>query len=498
MNQPDRGFFYVRFTAGLIVLLLLFTFLTEFTIAQETGFGTAINEDVYIVKPGDKFRVDFWDGVTNAIGMVVTPEGTILLPPMGKIDIADLTLSETKAELKKLVNRYYPDIEFTVSLNGIRSVKVFVTGAVKTPGFYSGYVADRVSEFIKKAGGFIPGASRRNIMLYSGEKCTLVDLLRFERAGEIGANPFMYEGNMIHVPMVTDSSSFVQVSGAVVRPGGIEYGKNDDIGTIVDLSFGFNGLEDDSIMIYRRDNTMQSPISVLLSDMDYVLMPGDKIVVAHRQFNSIPDYFTVTGEVKLPGRFPYINDLNLAAAIDMAQGVGEFGCIPSLTIFRRPEYGGSVNFRHLVPPDSNNNISLDKGLIPVSLDLGAYFPNRLANIRIAPGDSITIPRLTGSATILGYIIQPGVISDEFPMSVRKLVGLGGGFSPDAEKGRVEIIKGTTGLRKIVNSSAKVYDGDIVVIPEKENKKSFLSKVRDISLILGGMGIVYLALDNISD
>jgi polysaccharide biosynthesis/export protein len=498
MIQPGRGLFYVRMITGTIAFTLLIVFLSTGAVAQESGFGTVVDEDVYIVKPGDRFRVDFWDGVTDAIGMVVTPEGSILLPPMGKLEVADLSLSETKAHLVTLVKRFYPDIEFTVSLEGIRSVKVFVTGAVKTPGFYNGYVADRVSEFIKKAGGFIPGASRRNIMLHGGHKCTLVDLLLFERTGDIDANPFMYEGNMIHVPMITDSSSFVQISGAVVRPGGIEYGKKDNLGTIIDLAFGLNGLEDDSILIYRRGASSPNSVSVSLSDRNFSLMPGDKIVVAHKQFTSKPDYFAVTGEVILPGRFPYHDGLSLADALSIAQGVGEFGCVQSMTIFRRPEYDGSVDFVRLVPPDSNNNISLSLGLIPVSVDLDRYYPDKLADIPIAPGDSITIPRLTGSVTILGLIHQPGAIGYQYPMTVRDLVSRAGGYSPDADKGKIDIIKGSTGLRKTVKPGARIFDGDIVIVPEKVDKKSFLDKVRDISLILGGMGVVYLALDNASD
>ncbi len=498
IKRPGRGFFYLRlmaiiFTAFLTLIISILT-----VTAQETGFGRVVDEDVYIVKPGDRFRVDFWDGVTDAVGMVVTPEGSILLPPMGKIDVADMSLSETKEEIRKLVKRFYPDIEFTVSLDGIRSVKVLVTGTVKNPGFYNGYVADRVSEFIAKAGGFLPGASRRNITLSGGKEKTVVDLLLFERAGLLDANPFMYEGNVIYIPMVTDSSSFVQISGAVVRPGGIEYNKNDNIGTIISLALGFNDLENDRILIYRRNASSSGPINITTADLGFYLMPGDKIVVTQREFSPKPDYFTVTGEIAVSGRFPYNRGMNLESALSMAGGITEFGSIHSLTVYRRPEFASSARIMKSAPLDATNNIALNLGLVPMSVDLDRFIPDNLNEIAIAPGDSIMVPRLTGSVTVFGRILRPGVVDYEHHMTIRDLVARAGGYAPDAEKGKIELIKSSSGIRRVVRPGAKIYDGDIVIIPEKKDKKSFLEKVRDFSLILGGVGALYLAIDNAAD
>ena len=140
--------------------------------------------------------------------------------------------------LEKLIGRFYSEADFTVSLIGVRPVKVLVIGGVSRPGLYEGNAFSRVSEMIDKAGGFVAGASRRKIKLFGYGEDRNIDILRFERTGDLNANPNVYSGDKILVPLVKDSSSFVHISGEVMLPGSFEFIGGDKLGSVIDLARG--------------------------------------------------------------------------------------------------------------------------------------------------------------------------------------------------------------------------------------------------------------------
>lgn len=463
--------------------------------AREANFSTPINPEEYIIGPGDRFRIDFWDGSSEALELTVTPEGSVLLTAMGKVDVGGLTLMEAKQRLRNLIGSFFTDVDFSVSLMGVRPVKVLVTGGVKKPGLYDGLVSQRVSEIIKKAGGLIGGASRRNIRVASGDKTRTVDLLRFERVGDLDANPYLYLGNKVHVPLVVDSSAFMQISGEVASPGGLEYKDGDNLSSVIDLSLGFTGLEGDSIYIFRGKDASPQPIVIQVSKLDFPVMPGDKIIVNRTSKDLTADYYSITGEINMPGRYPYQIGLNLNLALKTAAGLTRKADIYSLTVYRKTEFKWSLE---AVNMPNTNNLSFSADRLPASLRITEFYPDRLDEIAIFPGDSIVIPVRTGSIGIYGMVNRPGFVEYDRPAKASSLIQKAGGYSRNADRGIVQVIRKSSGIKITTSPNIEIYDGDTVIIPVKEQRNSLWDKLKDISLILGGMGIVYLAIDNIAD
>jgi len=497
MPAPERGFFYV-----LLVLVSLFSGLlvpVNTLQAQETGFGAIVEPDQYIVQPGDKFRIDFWDGVTPTIKVEVTPEGAILITAMGRIDIADLTLTEAKAALHELVRKYYPDADFSISLDGIRSTQMLVIGAVLNPGLYDGYVSQQVSEFIHKAGGLIAGASRRNIALCcNGEIPIQVDLLQFERLGHRDLNPLGYAGNIVRVPLIKDSSSFVQIAGAVTIPGGYEFRDGDDLGMLIDLALGLNGLEGDSAVVYRDEAGSDSQLMVSLENRDFPVMAGDKIIVQQRAQSFLPDYFAITGQVTMPGRYPFGENVSLASALTTAGGTAALADLYALTIYRRPGFESPQMMHNLIDRANRNNIVLAGERIPLSLNPEVISSDLLASVMLAPGDSVVVPLRTGSVSIFGRIRRPGAVPFDGPLTATALANMAGGLAPKADKHNIRIIRKAGGQTITGGLATMLYDGDIVIITESTEQRGFWEKIRDISVVLGGISLVYLAVDNATD
>lgn len=495
-KNPGRRLFYALRLLALIGLNMVIIASGQ-SLRAQASFGSAVNPNEYIIRPGDQFRIDFWVGGVATINVTVTPEGAILIADMGKLEVSGLSLMEARMKIRSKIREFYPDSEFTVSLEGLRAVKMFVSGGVKNPGFYDGNVANRVSEYIAMAGGLVPGASSRNIILADGSHELVIDLLRFERCGDFSANPFAYSGEIVRVPMVVDSSSFIQVSGAVNQPNGFEYSPGDNLGIMIDLAFGLNGLQGDSAIIFRRQDGGQQALSVSLMQTDFPLAPADKIIIRTRTVDALKDYFTVTGEVRLPGRYPYHSPMNLGDIIDAAGGLKPEADIFSSVIFRRPKYENPENFGGVTAALANN-ITVQNGVLPVSMDISNYYPKRLNKIIVQPGDSIVIPSATGIVSIFGQIKRPGVIEYEYPMTVGELIGRAGGTTSRADRGGIRLIRKIGAIDIMASSATSVFDGDLVLVPEEKTARSFLDKVKDWSLILGGLGVVYLAIDQAAD
>jgi len=483
----SRPFFYA------VIIFLL----SVFGIGHTESPISIVNPDIYVVRPGDRFHVDFWDGSTRAIDVTVTPEGLLLLPSIGSLNIGNLTLSKAKQELNRLIGRFYSKSDFTVSLVGARPAKILIIGGVVNPGLYDGSAFDRVSEMITKAGGFVDGASRRNIKIYGFGHQHNVDLLRFERTGSLKSNPSVYSGDKISVPLVKDSSGFVHVSGEVITPGSFEYIDGDNLGSVLDLAMGLTGLESDSVYIYRKSAASQ-PIAISVSNTTYPIKPGDKVIVGRSADRLSADYFSIVGEIKRPGRYPCGENMNLKLAIREAEGLTIRADIFSLALFRKLEYLRTSQNETRLSEYAPNNIPLDGSNEPVSLKIDRSFPEKLDKIKIQPGDSIIIPVKTGLVGVYGMVNRPGMIGLEQYAMATELITKAGGFSSGADKRTITVIRKSSGLKINSTPSIDVFDGDIIFVDELENRKSLLEKIRDISLVLGGVSLIYLAVDNMAD
>ncbi|MCX6826407.1 MAG: SLBB domain-containing protein [candidate division Zixibacteria bacterium] len=438
---------------------------------EESIFSTVIRADEYIVGPGDKFRIDFWNGSLPSLEYTITPEGYLLLASMGRINLGNLTLQESQKRMGDLISKFYPTLEYSVTLIDVRPVKVLVTGAVRHPGLYRGRVSQRVSEMIDAAGGLIDGASQRNITLFNSSKIFNVDILRYKRTGDLDVNPYLYSGYKIDVPFVTDSSSFVAVSGEVINPGDFEYRNGDSLGTMLALAMGLTDFHSDSAIIFRNGQSFRLPIG----NIGLVIFPGDKIIVPERFHKVDMGFFSITGKVFMAGCYPLREEMDLSEALKMAGGLAEKANIYSIAIYRRPGYSLAPAMAETLKTVMGLSGSMDENAnLPISLDIDKFYPDRLGEVKIVPGDSIVIPVLTGSIGVYGMVNQPGLIPFlGTRISISDLITRAGGYSKGADKDMIQIVRKGSGLRMIGNRKTNIHDGDIVIVPENQRGKNRL-------------------------
>ncbi|UCD93432.1 MAG: SLBB domain-containing protein, partial [Candidatus Zixiibacteriota bacterium] len=346
--------------------------------------------------------------------------------------------------------------------------------------------------------GFAPGASRRNIKLFNGNLDRIVDILEYERTGNLEANPYLYAGYRIYVPLVTDSSTFIQISGEVVEPGGIEHKKGDSLGSLIELAHGLTGLEGDSIYVFRREGEGYRQLSVSIGELSFAIQPADKIVVSRAVIDLTADYYSITGAVKAAGRYPYQSGMSLQRSFRTAGGLLDEADVHSTAIYRKTEFERSPGTAKVLTASNLNELTFSADRELVSQDMGRFYPDRLNEVAIYPGDSIVVPLKTGSVGIYGMVNRPGMLKYSGLMKASDLIKRAGGYAGGADKSHVQVIRKVSGLKITTGKGIDIYDGDTVIVPKETRVKSLWDKLKDLSIILGGLGVVYLTIDNVVD
>ncbi|HID38904.1 MAG TPA: hypothetical protein EYP36_05260 [Calditrichaeota bacterium] len=293
-----------------------------------------LDPELYIIGPGDQFRLFIFGMLENEFSLTVLPEGYVYIPTIGKVDVRNLTLAQAKEKIKKKVEESYVKSEVSVNLAGLRKFRVYLTGEVITPGTYFVQGSDRVSDVIEIAGGVKDWADATNIEIRhnNGQSDTL-NLLRYYRQGDKSVNPFLRSGDVIYVTPIDLTKPYILVESRIdkVLEGQTEGNKVVEEKSTREI---YRLLEGETVVSFlQRISAFTSEIDLakitLIRDgeeniidllynfsnfEDFALQSRDRLIIP----NLISEVY-VQGEVLKPGA--YIFDVNLTAS-DYASKAG--------------------------------------------------------------------------------------------------------------------------------------------------------------------------------
>jgi protein involved in polysaccharide export with SLBB domain len=450
----------------IVVLVGLFQLLGTFTLAQakketpESGvegltrrltsglqqfpavpMESTIDPEQYVVGPSDVINVGIWGPLSASLPLssaplVVTPEGTLIVPTVGEIRVAGLSLADVKAKVSREVKKKYLQGDITVTLLSPRTFLVNVSGAGLNQDTYVASAVERVDKLVTEAirmhtmssatisqtkpaasGQGIekeslvkespPGEvkreqlkepekelSTRNILLRrrDGKNCR-VDILLYYATGDGRYNPFLLDGDAVVIPKKDLQRNFVSIYGAVNAPGQYEFVADDSLTHIVKIAQGITELaklEDVTVSRLSEDGSRRDEIHLNLGailqgrEADFPLQRGDRISVKEKT-DLRGDYkVLVVGEVKQPG---YIlitrQSTRLSEVIEDAGGFTEYASLLEAMILRSDE-----NFPEMTPGFSYARVL--RSLDPMPFDSLYYLASMRSNYRTVVAD---FPRL---------------------------------------------------------------------------------------------------------
>ena len=174
--------------------------------------------------PGDQLVLILTGDVEQAYSLEVTREGFIIIPQVGQVYAANLTLHQLQDQLYARLGKVYSGVrrnpnartKFQISIARLRNIQVYVAGDVVRPGAYQISAAGTPLTALYAAGGPTSNGSFRLLTVLRGQK--LVDSLDLYQYLIHGSNPTnirLDNGDVIFVPV---HSAMVQVAGKVIRP----------------------------------------------------------------------------------------------------------------------------------------------------------------------------------------------------------------------------------------------------------------------------------------
>ena len=86
----------------------------------------------YSLGPSDVISINLTDTDDIDGSYIVSPDGDLDIPFIGKVKIGNLTLVETKNKLVSILKKYYKNYDLQVKIEEFNSSKVYILGAVKT------------------------------------------------------------------------------------------------------------------------------------------------------------------------------------------------------------------------------------------------------------------------------------------------------------------------------------------------------------------------------
>lgn len=451
----------------------------------------------------------------------------------GPVNLRDLAANpQMDAEVRPGDALYVPRIEYA---------NVVVLGAVKTPGRYQLDAGSRVINALAAAGG-IDGEVRRCTasIMHADGSAAQVDLRAALEDRDPQANVLVHDGDTLVVRSL--AAGQVAALGAVKNSGRFSMAQCRFLSDLVALAAPSEEAGSTALLLRADGSKLDVDLDMLLSDkraaVNLELEDGDTLFV-----NSVARRVVVLGAVKQPGQFSLRKGNRFSDALAAAGDVTESADREHAQILRATGKTLTVNPTAATAgkdPEANPVLEDGDTVVIASIpDLtvhvlgrvklqGVYHPKRGARLsqiiaaaggleqdadatnvcllregseqrvdmtplllgmtlekdpELRDGDLVNVPQSIHTATVLGAVGKPGVITFRVGDRVLDAVGAAGGWLPNLSAPAnailtrrvpeglgwmpVNLILGTRGDQK---NNPPLKDGDIIFVPDPHKNR----------------------------
>jgi polysaccharide export outer membrane protein len=280
----------------------------------------------YRLRPEDVIDITVLGQAQLDKTVTILPDGSITYPRLGSIQAGGKTVAELREILYKGLDRFYNNLDVTVSVKALRTDHVTVRGAVKSPGIYEMHRDWTVRELLAAAGDLTtvngppaPDQMQATLIRKNGTRLPLsmAQLLAIKGAPEL---PPLEPDDVL---LVEDLSIEVWVDGQVVKPGPVSLPPGS---TVLDALRKAGGETEKAALTRAQIRRVGQLIPVNLrpfvsgksgSGVPPVLQRFDTLSIPENK-----DKFLILGGVQRPGPqlIPEDETLYLADALSLAGG----------------------------------------------------------------------------------------------------------------------------------------------------------------------------------
>jgi len=487
----------------------------------------AINPEEYIVGPLDVLVVYVWGLVPFTHAGPVTPEGALIIPSFGVIEVAGETLANVKTKVQQSLRKKFANGDITVHLWSLRSFRVTVAGAVVNPGVLAATGVDRVDRLIYQANppsltsrtaSERPVISLRNIKVFRATGDTLdVDLVRYYASGDARYNPRVLDRDVIWAPAENLAGNSVSIYGGVRVPGRFEFHQGDSLLALLQIAQGPTALaelENVEVTRFLPDGKQVQSFSVNLQVIrqgqapDVALQPSDRIVIREKQKSHEEHMVSVRGAVQRPGFYPIFQNVTTLSEIMALAG----GFLPDASLAESKVVRTYNNVDLLL-----NNPD-DFRLTDLRFDQLEYFTyeskakrrlaradfvklfidhEQSADVALVDGDEIYVPSSRLTVYVFGQVVNPGFVTFIENMNHRYYIQQAGGFGKEADRDKLRVLK--LGTKNWVDpDDTRLEPGDEIFVAKKVHKpfEYYFTFVRDLVQVTVSVATLVLLIDQL--
>jgi polysaccharide biosynthesis/export protein len=410
----------------------------------------------YVVGPGDRLEVQLIGNTRGRHSLTVNRDGRVMFPELGPIVVAGLTFDDARTRIEDRVREQMIGTQVTVTMGGLRSIRVFVLGEAERPGSYTVSGLATITNALFASGGVKKIGSLRNVQLKrDGRLVTRLDLYDLLLNGDTSNDVRLQPGDVIFIPPVGKT---VGVTGEIRRPAIYEISGDGTVAELIHLGGGLTPEADPKLASLERIDERRDRI---VMDVDLgnpqqrgsALRTGDLLRIPAAR-PSLANAIHLEGNVYRPGVFQHRSGLRLTDVI------------PSADELKANSDLGYVLIRRELPGTRRVQV------LSADLQQAWRAPTSTANPMLAPRDRIIVFNLeTGREQYIRPIVEelrrqatrdepsqivtvsgPVRATGEYPlepgMTISDLIRAAGGlaeqaFEGDAELARYEVRGGET-------------------------------------------------------
>jgi polysaccharide biosynthesis/export protein len=401
-------------------------------------------DENYRLGPGDLLVLILTGDVEQAYSLDVNREGFIVIPQVGQVQVANLSVGQLQDVLYARLGRVYSGIRrgpqastrFQISVARLRNIQVYVVGDVVRPGAYQVSAAGTVLTALYAAGGPTSNGSFRRVEVRRGDKLIdSLDVYDYLLHGINRSDLRLESGDVVFVPV---HGGFVEVAGEVTRPAIYELRPDETLRDLLRFAGGFGPAAYQArVRIHRilppgtrgPGGSARVVVDVGADQLAGGVVPGvpmaagDSVTIlpiAER----VRGYVTVKGNVWVEGQVGFTVGMKLSDALRTAGGPKPDVYLDRILISRTHEDSTKAQLRSAFS-DSTGRLTEDIAL------------QEEDEIRVfSRATFLPAPYVT----IVGAVRNPGRIPYREGMTMRDVVLLADGVTEDADLSQAEIAR----------------------------------------------------------
>ena len=245
----------------------------------------------YALGSADTISINLTDTDDLDGSYIIGPNGDIDLPFVGKINIENLTLTETKKKLISVLKKYYKNYDLQIKIEEFNSSKVYILGAVKNQLTIN--LNQKPIKLIDAAiqANYNPNSADKNYgnkgLLRRNNQVYKIDINKIFKSTDTKENFYLKKNDVLFVDR---NSEALHIFGEVTKPG-VYFPNMDYSLTELISSAGMNKLTANASKVYviREDYNsflkinvfkldIRNPINLVLGKR-FILQPKDIVFI---------------------------------------------------------------------------------------------------------------------------------------------------------------------------------------------------------------------------